>query len=135
MKDLFNELFNELFTLIPKASELEGFDIKTETTPNGFVFTATKKPVEKEDNSKLVKFVSDFKTYVQNTDDAIFEKACAKYDERAIMSLSDLAKMSEEADMKNEKLIIAYSNLFKDCVKEAVTDFIVELQDKHQLCK
>lgn len=130
MKNLITDLFNELLPLIPQVSELEGYDITTKTLPNGFIFQAVKKPVEK-DNSELVKFVADFKKYVQETDDCIFEKACKMYSEKSDLSLTDLAKISEEANLDNEDVIKTHCNMFKNCVKLTVANFIKELQDKY----
>ena len=44
MNELFNQLFKEVFDSFSQLEKMDGFDIKTEKTPNGIIITAVQKP-------------------------------------------------------------------------------------------
>lgn len=133
MENILNDLFKEFFESFDqtlKSISTEGFDIKTEKTPNGIVITAVQKPVKK-DNTELLKYTEEFKKYIESIDDFILESACEEFADVADITLEDLQILVDEAE--DEEAIYNYTEIFKDCIKSVAIDFIDEFKEKYEI--
>ena len=133
MKNMLFELFSELENLIPKVSELDAYDITFEKIPNGFIYQAVRKPEVVDE--ELLNEIKEFKGYIQTIEDAFFEYGCNKFNSISEISLNDFQNLLENPSEAKDVDLRNLMNLYKYCIKEAVTDYIVELQEKYELNK
>ena len=127
MNEMFTQLFKEVFDSVSQLGDLDGFDIKTEKTPNGISITVKQKPEDKE----LLKFIEDFQKYVKDSDDFIFEGAVDTFNDVSDIKVNDLQKLINEK--KDKERIMKYCECFKDCIKAEARDFVDEIKEKYGL--